>query len=149
MVASSLGAKLSLEEILAMCNIFFGTLACDFFPLHWMLRAMIVLCDASILAAVFANFHIVPYLFMLPNSTSPIFVTFWVFSKKSLTKVARNVTDIIGQRRNSSFTALSDGEVVATWGSSRWGRAATVKLSTVKFEPQQKTIQTPPRAFVV
>lgn len=88
MVASSLGAKLSLEEILAMCNIFFGTLACDFFPLHWMLRAMIVLCDASKLAAVFANFHIVPYLFMLPNSTSPIFVTFWVFSKKSLTKVA-------------------------------------------------------------
>jgi len=30
-----------------------------------------------------------------------------------------NVTDIIGKRRNSSFTALSDGEVVATWGSSR------------------------------
>ena len=60
MVASSLGAKLSLEEILVMCNIFFGALAYDFFPLNWMLQAMIVLCDASILAAVFANFHIVP-----------------------------------------------------------------------------------------
>lgn len=84
-VASSLGAKLSLEEILVMCNIFFGTLACECLHLHnWMLQAMNFFVTHQYLQYLLNSM-----LFNIFHASKFHFSDFRVvFNKKSLTKVA-------------------------------------------------------------